>query len=118
MSEQSFIRNAMGVECSHQESSEQIPYAMCGHSMNMVQAWQTGDADELLVYGGWEWIHNSRGKVEGPLLCSKLRLLRVSGGDGPVGWTRLSISGQGPGHLANHVSTEFGVFISGALYSF
>ena len=53
MSEQSFIRNAMGVECSHQGSSEQIPYAMCGHSMNMVQAWQTGDADELLVYGGW-----------------------------------------------------------------
>jgi hypothetical protein len=113
------VRGAPGLGHITQRSSERIPYAICGHSMDKVRAWQSEDADDLLVFGGWEWTHNSRGKVEGPSLSEKLRLLRVSGGARPVvGWTLLSIAdpaGRSPGPRANHASAsnELGLFIFG-----
>ena len=98
---------------------EEPPYAMCGHSMDKVLSWQPENNYNLLVFGGWEWIRNSRGKIEGPSLSNKLRLVTVACDKRcALTWSTVSTAhsaGIAPGPRANHASTSngYGLFIFG-----
>ena len=115
----------------NQVQHSKIPYAMYGHSMTMVNAWErnvdlsatndTYDGTDLYLFGGWEWFaDNEFGEnLSGPILSERLTLFRVGNNQNftASSWGEIVPKSmhRSPGPRANHTafSHSAGLFIFG-----